>query len=681
MPIKIRIKVTVDYKMVFQKEVDHYDAFTFILVGIVSIVASVRFIFLNFVHPKAKKFPGSLLIHISIAEVMLSIHWLATGIATPYISGIRIDKSNEYGTFCVANQYVAVSGAAAELSTQISFFVALIVMSSNQLKTTKFKKLYHIVPLTITICMTFFMRKNFGLNIYGTCSLRNQSILSYLAVIFPLTLLVLYTVYVLKKNMNSNVFVEKNFFGFYISYSLVVLGLYVVAGLVYVFGSIVEDCETGSGDALKRCYQIYFFSKIINNVKIFLPLITLWVRMRDPFISQILKNRRRESDLGMPIDPERTNIEEDFIFNTQRSTMRKFMIKTMLLGLQQYFSKHLRSLRAMQDSAATISNIQYSVEYLEPANLLNFNRETKMTAVMTPVQPAFFLKLVEFLGYEEAGGSFQFERVNFDGNDGAGGASGEFTLKTDDKRFFIKTLTGSELKVFNSFLPDYTAHLLANPKSLIVKIIGVFSFEFEQVSQPVNVFIMENIFRAENKRIMRNYDLKGSSYNRQVGKEEIRPQDRSTLIRRETLKDKDFDLIEEKITLDPATHQTLLTLIANDVQFFHSKRLIDYSLFVAVVDSGSLDSPELVKRYEDFETLGWAYANEERTRFLLIGISDFFQLYTFSKAMEKVWKRIQKVNAHLDTSSQNADVYAPRFMKYMRKIFVTRKKDEPKNEI
>lgn len=662
--------------MKFQYELDHYDAFTLILVGSVSILASARFIFLNFVHPRAKKFPGSLLIHISIAEVILSLHWVASGIATPYVSGIKIDRAAENGTFCTINQYMAFGAGAAELTTQISFFFSLIVMASNQLKTTKFKKLYHLVPLVVTCLVTYFSRHNFGINIYGTCSVRHASTAAYIVVSVFLTVLVLTMVYVLKRNMNSNVFVEKNFFSFYISYAFIVLILYVLVGLVYIINPFVEGCDKLDTDERARCYQIYFFSKILNNLKVFLPLITLWVRMRDPFISQILKNRKRESEKSEPIDPERTNIEEDFIFNTQRSTMRKFMIKTMLKGLNQYFSKHINSLGLIKESAGSISNLQYSVEYVEATNVLDLENKTRMTAAMTPVQPLNFLKIIEFLGHRNAASSFQFDRVNLEGNDGAGGASGEFMLKTDDKKFFIKTLTGGELNVFKSFLNDYTNHILTNPKSLIVKIIGVFSFEFEQVSQPVNVFIMENIFRAENKRIMRQYDLKGSSFNRQVENSDIGPNDRLTMIRKETLKDKDFDRIEGKIFLEAETNQNLLTVITNDVNFLHSKRLIDYSLFLAIVDASGIESPEDKQLFATFEKLGWVYPNEDRSQFMLVGLSDFFQLYTFGKAFEKIFRRIQKVNVNLDTSAQNPDIYAPRFLKYMRKIFAVRMADK-----
>ena len=72
---------------------------------------------------------------------------------------------------------------------------------------------------------------------------------------------------------------------------------------------------------------------------------------------------------------------------------------------------------------------------------------------------------------------------NFDGiqkssGEGDGGASGEFFYITTDRRIIIKTISNEELAIFKSILQNYYKHFQENEHSLITKIYGVFSFDF-----------------------------------------------------------------------------------------------------------------------------------------------------------------------------------------------------------
>lgn len=71
------------------------------------------------------------------------------------------------------------------------------------------------------------------------------------------------------------------------------------------------------------------------------------------------------------------------------------------------------------------------------------------------------------------------------------GKSGSFFFFSHDKRFIIKTITKDELDTFLTILDAYIDHFKQNPKSLIVKIIGVFTIKRSTMGE-VHTIVMEN---------------------------------------------------------------------------------------------------------------------------------------------------------------------------------------------
>ena len=66
-------------------------------------------------------------------------------------------------------------------------------------------------------------------------------------------------------------------------------------------------------------------------------------------------------------------------------------------------------------------------------------------------------------------------------------------------------------------LENYFRHLTINPDTLIAKIIGVFKFEGFETS-PIYLIVMKNVTKWPKIGINRVYDIKGSSYDREVNK-------------------------------------------------------------------------------------------------------------------------------------------------------------------
>jgi len=62
----------------------------------------------------------------------------------------------------------------------------------------------------------------------------------------------------------------------------------------------------------------------------------------------------------------------------------------------------------------------------------------------------------------------------FKSGEGAG-QSGSFFFFSHDRKFIIKTMSGTEMSLFLEILPDYEIHLKENPDSLLARIYGVYT--------------------------------------------------------------------------------------------------------------------------------------------------------------------------------------------------------------
>lgn len=75
-------------------------------------------------------------------------------------------------------------------------------------------------------------------------------------------------------------------------------------------------------------------------------------------------------------------------------------------------------------------------------------------------------------------------------------------------------MTNGELELFCKILPKYADYLEKNPRSLLAKILGVFTIKQEN-TLPVIVMLMENTLRLLKKDgLSKEYDLKGSREDR-----------------------------------------------------------------------------------------------------------------------------------------------------------------------
>ena len=123
--------------------------------------------------------------------------------------------------------------------------------------------------------------------------------------------------------------------------------------------------------------------------------------------------------------------------------------------------------------------------------------------------------------YQSLSPKFNRNQV-FRAGEGAG-ASGSFFFFSHDNKFIIKTIPEGELKEVLRLLPSLKDHYQKNPRSLLSKTFGVFTVKTKTMSD-VHLMLQENILRfKEPGNVRAIFDLKGSSVNREVKGENLKP--------------------------------------------------------------------------------------------------------------------------------------------------------------
>ena len=280
------------------RNMDHYDAFTYSLVGPISILASLSFIMLNIYFKDARKFPGNLLIIISVGEFFLAIHWFISGVYSKYIWGVHFIE--ESSNFCVVNSYIACLAANVQYVFQISFLLSIIVMFRNTMRKIKSQKLFIIIPI-ICIIISFGLtvyKGKLGKNIYGTCSVKDSKNSSNVGI--ALLLILVYLIFVVISLVVLRRFKQQNmkrlkiknsdeFYWFYFNYSLMMLGYYTIIALNFIFATMLQRyLSANENQCYENCMIIYYLCRLTNNVKVMLPLLSFLLRINDPFIKSMI---------------------------------------------------------------------------------------------------------------------------------------------------------------------------------------------------------------------------------------------------------------------------------------------------------------------------------------------------------------------------------------------------------
>ncbi len=244
-----------------------------------------------------------------------------------------------------------------------------------------------------------------------------------------------------------------------------------------------------------------------------------------------------------------------------------------------------------------------------------------------------------------------------------GGKSKARFLTSNDDRFVVKLLSENEFHMFIDSCFHYFIHnnkyfFFKMPSSL-VKILGAYRIRLKG-NKKFNKYcvIMENLnylLGEENGLTKVTYDLKGSSNNRYVKEKE----------NGRVLMDTNFleDFEGEPLVLDPKIYTLLLCAISNDTKICRTMGVIDYSLLCVIVDY--VDKDKNKNKEEDNNN---NKVQRGKTKYIRLGVLDYFRKYTWDKQLEHFGKTIM----HKFTAPTiiNPKKYDERFFKKLRSYFI-----------
>ncbi len=699
-------------------ELDVFDTFTYLIVCPISMLASLLLFFAHLVYKELRKQPGDLIIMIALSEFVLALHWFISAVRTSYVTKPYEDSD----FFCQFNSWIAVVAATMDTFYNMAFFAYIIFALKNSIKQGFMpKKSFHFC--TIVIVLIILSKTKRGRNKYGTCSSKLESGNLWTGALFMLLSIIFSAwVYLYTKRNLPNFGIEmsairRDFLNFYGSYLKAYI---VIISVVFTSMLIQTQAEDQTSPAIhKKSLQGYLFNlgRLGNTAKALLPILLFFIRCQDPLVQKhvfkpllgVKKTFRRftffntkspknglpdpinpdasdpmmESDSFDSMTPNQKNAFEAEMMNENSDDMlwmnllpgkvKESITRTFLGGITLTYPNLIQEILHAKNSGGPDKNdstgaCRYELEGEKMMMLLD-TQESMSSCEITIYAPILFKDIVvnstRVVNFElSMNVKTNAEKIKKAG-ESKGGASGELFMFSHDNQLIIKTITQAEFMVFTDMIYDYSQYLKYNKTSLIAKIYGMFEFKFRGSDKAIKLIVMENICTLPSISILRKYDLKGSTYSRRVLKT-YQDFDRY-IAAKDIMKDIDFLNIDEALTfISPHQRLDFITRINHDVNFFKTHKIIDYSLFVAFI-SRRLCNQEALEH--ELLSTGFRVIQSQNPDFLyVVGIIDYFQLYTLSKRFEACWKKTKTCSPSLQTSSQPPKYYGDRFFSFIQKI-------------
>lgn len=704
------------------------DSIVFVSLGIVTFF-STSFIILTFIkYPQMREPPGDIILGISISESILTIHWiLSAGRFLTYPG----DPPVSSGQFCQFNAFFSMIAGAFEFLYNCCFCIFVIYKVKSVLKgVTINQKLFHIPCFIITFLIILIMEltESLGKNLFGTCSIKAVSKIPLIGPLLFLiyVILAMSTIFYFKKYVpNEERFRQyrEEFLNYYYKYVKACAIIWSILAICNIVA--VANCYSKNGGLA----GFNIFLTIGNIAKLFTPLVLSFLRYQDPFLNtkvrrffrkvkcwflrkqatntiinekflmeeqkvgEIKKNNPFEfPDKQMEVVIKNSPLEsgsviddQDIWLNILKNEIKVQFTYTMLAGILLNY----KNVRGALEISTNVEHQSFNTKKRYPItcetlkrylpnviNELNEKSYNTFSANMIVYAPEAFDELIQqdqdIMDLEV---SLDLEK-NYEqiqkASGADGGKGGEFFFFSYDNRVIIKTLSKDDLDQLRSILKDYYRYFKKHHDSMIAKIYGIYTFERRDIKdQTTSILLMRNIAACPKKYVLRTYDLKGSTFDREVLKNKT-----DIELNKVTLKDIDFLKLEKKIFIEENYKIKLHDLLEKDSDFFRQKKLIDYSLIVFKIDKK--------KYFEDMMSEG---KNPDENFFLNkrelyslksvqeegvcyhIGIIDYLQPYNLQKYFEKNFKKLLKADKDLNTSSQDPKTYQERFCNFVKDIF------------
>ena len=705
---------------------DPFDTFTYAIIGPISMIASFLLILAHSWYKELRQKPGDLILMIAVSEFFLSLHWTTSAVYTSWITFDYDDDS----IFCLANSYVAVTAATLDSLYNIWFMCYIWFAIRSSLSACKWKQAYvHLISFVITGVVVLFKRNQLGRNSNGTCStmltVKDMITGSYL-ILFTMAISS-YVYYSTKKYLAFQGSQQSrlrrdflNYYGSYIKALVSISSLYFISTVIQAmikirFGDThINDIRGPWGVALN-------VSKIGNCVKVLMPTLMFFIRIRDPLLSKLVFNPLRKdaatairshrvtamhsqlphvdlnlhhhnsassSDTETPLRKEKAEAwtnelltledrEETSWINLVPTRQKEHFARTMLASLYHYFSGNMRyqsgiklvnSGKITKNAAKELDSCTIKGEkMMADLNIVESILNCKVTFYAPRLFKHIIVTAPSDINFRDSLSlEFNAEVVSKMGKSqvGDGGASGELMFCTHDSRLIAKTITKQEYRVFKAILFKYTRYVMSHPNTLICRKFALVQLQLTDIGKSVYFVLMENLFWFNSSSILRKYDLKGSTYGRKV----LPEYDDFDKMKKcgKTLKDIDFINIEREVSFKETSGRSeFIRQVKLDSMFFKRHMIIDYSMILAVVDRNKVDMVEASLKIGSVRLIKTA----KEGIVVVAGIIDYFQLFTIGKSAERFFKRLIKCNPNLETSSQPPPKYYERFIDFTNLYF------------
>jgi hypothetical protein len=259
------------------------------------------------------------------------------------------------------------------------------------------------------------------------------------------------------------------------------------------------------------------------------------------------------------------------------------------------------------------------------------------------------------------------------------GRSGSYFYLTHDKRFILKSLAASEVRLLKEeFFKKYFCYVRENKDTLLPRFYGCYRLTAPD-QEPITFIMMSNVF-ADVSKLDVIYDLKGSVANRTAKDDEKRPG------RTPIFKDNDLKEHGRKISLDNRTRATFATQLEKDASFLKESGIMDYSFLLGIrnISKDELEALKMGKQnvfnegmptshsvgvYQSFfqqDEGGYRSRNSQGQPLMemyYFGVIDILQKYDIYKASEGFIKGLRKERNQLSAVDQ--ETYYKRYVDYL----------------
>jgi len=678
------------------------DRWIFWIGGSFALLASL-FLIVGFIRFKElRKPPGDIILGISLSDLVLSAHWIVIAIWPKQVAD---------PTFCTTIGIFSTTAGINEFLYNLSFCFFMIISLRNALTQSKVpRKTFHVINILCSGCyVTFLLANHFiGRTLFGTCSIKSsckRGFFSYFGgMLVALFVLVGgYTYYYIRKytpKCSQALAKRTSFLLYYLRYIICASFIFLAIAVTNFFYVGLSSGTEDSNDSRWSWIQ-----SVGNAAKLCTPLVLSLIRYNDPFIKKIMKRViffwRKDcqsvsniSGLGrgtslepgdISLEAKSQSFSSEFMFNSLSSGRKIEITYTLLSGvLYSHINQRNKQVEESVTSNKHTRNIyKHEKVYMIDDKLI---KDTVPT-VKEELEKSYFsilpgtLKVYapevfeEFIKADEdflcISQSLDFnsnrEEIK-DASGGDGGKSGEFFFFSKDRKLIIKTIPDLEKQMLVSILERYVNHFKEHPNTLISKIYGIYTFENQDLDLKFNLILIKNICGFSKNYIERAYDLKGSSYDREVLKTGVVNSKEELKIR--VLKDKDFEKFETKLYIQQEIAEGLRRQIEIDSLFFRKVKLIDYSLMIFYINKKKYweENGKDAQDHTAKNPLASIPSEKEEGIYYNIGIIDYLQPYNFEKKLEKYFKKFQRLDINLDTSTQDPLTYSNRFIEFVRRI-------------